>query len=123
MRLASQREHCVPRVPPERQELRVQPPEGRHREGQEGQGRNPSKNGKGKGKGKDKDKGKKGKGKGKGKICLFFNDKGCNHGGACKMLREAPAMAARGDQTQANLAPKAKAAAAPQAAAVDSSKP
>ena len=78
---------------------------------------------KGKGKGKGKDKGKKGKGKGKGKICPLFNDKGCNHGSACKMLHEAPAMAARDDQTPANPASKAKAAAAPKAAAADPSKP
>ena len=78
---------------------------------------------KGKGKGKGKDKGKKGKGKGKGKICPLFNDKGCNHGSACKMLHEAPAMAARDDQTLANPAPKAKAVAAPKAAAADPSKP
>ena len=79
--------------------------------------------GKGKGKGKDKSKGKgKDKGKRKGKICLFFNDKGCNHGSACKMLREAPAMAARDDQAHATPAPKAKAA-APKAAAADPSKP
>ena len=78
---------------------------------------------KGKGKGGGKDKGKKGKGKGKGKTCPFFNDKGCNNGSACKMLREAPAMAARDDQTPANPAPKAEAAAAPKAAAADPSKP
>ena len=72
----------------------------------------------GKGKGKGKDKGQKGKGKGKGKICHFFNsDKGCNMGSACKMLHEAPAMAAKVDQTPANPAQKAKAAAAPKAAA------
>ena len=72
----------------------------------------------GKGKGKGKDKGQKGKGKGKGKICHFFNsDKGCNNGSACKMLHEAPAMAAKVDQTPANPAQKAKAAAAPKAAA------
>ena len=89
--------------------------------------------GKGKGKGKDKGKGKgknkdkdkdKDKGKGKGKICPYFNDKGCNNGSARKMLHEAPAMAARDDQTQPNPAPKAKAAAAPKAAAAaDPSKP
>ena len=39
------------------------------------------------------------------------------------MLHEAPAMAARDDQTQATPAPKAKAAAAPKAAAADSCKP
>ena len=80
--------------------------------------------GKVKGKGKDKGKAKgKDKGKGKGKICPYFNDKGCNHGSACKMLHEAPAMAARDDQTQATPYPKAKAAAAPKAAAADPSKP
>ena len=74
--------------------------------------------GKGKGKGKDKGQKGKGKGKGKGKICSFFNsDKGCNMGSACKMLHEAPAMAAKVDQTPANPAQKAKAAAAPKAAA------
>ena len=77
----------------------------------------------GKGKGKGKGKGEKGKGKGKGKVCPFFNDKGCNYGSACKMLREAPAMAAKTDQTPATPAPKAKAAAAPKAAAADASKP
>ena len=76
----------------------------------------PKGKGKGKGKGKDKDKGK-------GKICPYFNDKGFNYGSACKMLHEAPAMAARDDQTQANPAPKAKAAAALKAAAADPSKP
>ena len=74
---------------------------------------------KGKGKGKDKDKGK-----GKGKSCLHFNDKGCNYGSACKMLHEAPAMAACDDQTRPSPAPKAKAAAAPKAAAAsDPAKP
>ena len=76
-----------------------------------------------KGKGKGKDKGKKGKGKGKGKICPFYNDTGCNNGSACKMLHEAPAMASEVDQAPANLAPKAKVAAAPKAAAADPSKP
>ena len=79
--------------------------------------------GKDKGKGKGKDKGKKGKGKSKGKVCPFFNDNGCNYGSAYKMLDEAPAMAAKVDQAPANLAPKAKAAAAPKAAAADPSKP
>lgn len=79
-----------------------------------------------KGKGKGKDKGKTGKGKGKGgkgKVCPFFSDKGCNYGGTCKMLHEAPAMAAKVDQAPANPAPKAKAAAAPKAAAANPSKP
>ena len=76
-----------------------------------------------KGKGKGKDKGKKGKGKGKGKVCPFCNDKGCNYGSACKMLHEAPAMAAKIDQAPANPAPKAKAAAAPKAAAANPFKP
>ena len=74
--------------------------------------------GKGKGKGKDKGQKGKGKGKGKGKICHFFNtDKGCNMGSACQMLHEAPAMAAKVDQTPAKATPKAKAAAAAKAAA------
>jgi len=73
----------------------------------------------GKDKGKDKDK-KGGKGKGKGKICPYFNDKGCNFGSACKMLHEAPAMAA--SQASASPAPKAKAAAAPKGAAADQAK-
>ena len=74
---------------------------------------------KGRGKGKDKDKGK-----GKGKICPYFNDEGCNYGSACKMLHEAPAMAARHDQMWPNPAPKAKASAAPKAAAAtDPAKP
>ena len=76
----------------------------------------------GKGKGKGKDKGQKGngkgKGKGKGKICHFFNtERGCNMGSACQMLHEAPAMAAKVDQTPAKATPKAKAAAASKAAA------
>ena len=79
--------------------------------------------GKGKGdKGKGKGKGDKGKGKGKGKVCPFFNDKGCHYGSACKMLHEAPAMAAKTDQTPAPKA-KAKAAAALKAAVAETSKP
>ena len=75
----------------------------------------------GKGKGKGKGKGDAGKGKGKGKVCPFFNGKGCHHGSACKMLHEAPAMAARTDPAPATPTPtpKAKAAAAPKAAAAD----
>ena len=110
----------------ERRELRVQPQEGGHRQGLEGRKEAQANKGKGKGKGKDqgKEKGKdKGKGKGKGKVYPYFNDKGCNYGSACKMLHEAPAMAARDDQTRPNPAPKAKAAAAPKAAAADPSKP
>ena len=76
--------------------------------------------------GKDKDKDKKGgKGKGKGKICPYFNDKGCNFGSACKMLHEAPAMAANqtaASSSQANPAPKAKAAATPKPAAGEQAK-
>ena len=73
-----------------------------------------------KGKGKGKDKGKKGKGKGKGKVCPFFNDKGCNYGSACETLPWLPKLIRR---RPINLAPKAKAAAAPKAAAADPSKP
>ena len=73
--------------------------------------------GKGKGKGKDKGKGKgkekgKDKGRGKGKICPCFNDKGCNNSSACKMLHEAPAMAAPIPIPKANSAAALKAAAA-----------
>ena len=71
-----------------------------------------------KGKGKDKDKGQ-----GKGNICPYFNNKSCNHGRACKMLNEAPVMAARDDQTEATSASKAKAAAALKTAAANPSKP
>ena len=75
---------------------------------------------KGKGKGKDKDK--KDKGAGKGKVCPYFNGKGCNYGSACKMLHEAPAMAAA--PKPSSPAPKAKAAAATsKAAPADQAKP
>ena len=69
----------------------------------------------GEGKKKDKDKHK---GKGKGKICPFFINQVCHDSSACKMLHEALAMAAH------IPAPKANAAAVPNAAAApDPAKP
>ena len=69
-----------------------------------------------------KDKGKyknENKDKGKDKICPYFNDKGCYYSSDCKMLYEAPAIAARDDQMLPCVALKAKTAAAPKAAAAD----
>ena len=62
------------------------------------------------GEGKDKDNDKH-KGTGKAKICPFFINQGCHDSSACKILHEAPAMAAP------IPAPKAEAAAVPNAAA------
>ena len=80
-------------------EMGLKQQEGRHRQevraGKQGQGQ---RKGHGQKKGKSKNECKR-----KAKIFPYFNDRGCNHGSACKMLHGDFGMATLDDKMQANL--------------------